>query len=59
MGLMRVRVPAVRDMIELSRAEEVKVTMRMLDRNGRLPPNPKGSRTFSTMLKYQSILTSP
>jgi hypothetical protein len=35
MSLMRVRVPAVRDMIELSRAEQVKATMQMLDRQGK------------------------
>jgi hypothetical protein len=39
--MMRVRVPAARDMVELSLAEQVKATARILDRAGRLLPPPK------------------
>lgn len=42
MSLMRVRVPAARDMVEISRAEQVKATARLLDQAGKLPPKPKG-----------------
>jgi hypothetical protein len=39
---MRVRVPATRDMIEISRAEAVKATVRLFDELGELPPKPDG-----------------
>jgi hypothetical protein len=42
LGLMRVRVPATRDVVELIRAEEVKATACLLDRQGKLPPKPEG-----------------
>jgi hypothetical protein len=42
LGLMRVRVPATRDMVEVSLAEQVKATARLLDRLGKLPPKPEG-----------------
>ena len=42
MGLMRVRVPAARDMVEISLAEHVKATARFLDQAGKLSPKPKG-----------------
>ena len=42
MGLMRTRVPAARDMVEVSLAEQVKSTTRLLDKMGKLPPKPKG-----------------
>jgi Protein of unknown function (DUF4238) len=42
MMLMRVRVPAARDMVEISLAEQVKATARLLDRLGELPPRPEG-----------------
>jgi hypothetical protein len=42
MGLMRVRVPAARDMVEVFLAEQVKATARLLDRQGKLPPKPVG-----------------
>src|SRR6266498_3638904 len=42
MTLMRVRVPATRDLIEMSRAEEVKATLGVLNRSGMLPPMPPG-----------------
>ena len=40
--LMRVRVPAARDMIEVTLAEQVKATTRLLDQQGKLPPKPEG-----------------
>jgi Protein of unknown function (DUF4238) len=40
--LMRVRVPATRDMVELSLAEQVKAEARLLDELGKLPPKPEG-----------------
>ncbi len=42
MSLMRVRVPAARDMVEISLAEQVKADLRLLDQVGMLPPKPKG-----------------
>ena len=42
LGLMRVRVPATRDMVEVSLAEQVKTTARLPDRLGKLPPKPEG-----------------
>jgi Protein of unknown function (DUF4238) len=40
--LMRVRVPAARDMVEVTLSEQVKATTRLLDRQGKLPPKPAG-----------------
>lgn len=40
--LMRVRVPATRDMVEISLSEQVKAEARLLDRLGKLPPKPEG-----------------
>jgi len=42
MALQRVRVPATRDLIELAKAEEVKLELRKRNRKGELPPLPKG-----------------
>jgi hypothetical protein len=42
MMLMRARVPAVRDMVELSLAAGVKSTLKLLDNLGELPPKPEG-----------------
>jgi hypothetical protein len=42
LGLMRVRVPATRDMVEISLAESCKAEARLLDRLGKLPPKPEG-----------------
>ena len=56
MSLMRVRVPAVRDMIELSRAEQVKATVKMLDRQGKLPPKPDG---FEDILDHVEVSIDP
>jgi len=46
MTLMRVRVPATRDLIEMSRAEQVKATLGVLNRRGMLPPTPPGYETL-------------
>jgi hypothetical protein len=64
MGLMRVRVPAVRDMVELLRGEQVKATTRFLDRQGLLPPKPKGFENILddlvvTIDPHQSLLAMP
>jgi hypothetical protein len=40
--LMRVRVPAARDMVEVTLAEDVKATARLLDQQGKLPPKHEG-----------------
>jgi hypothetical protein len=42
LGLMRVRVPATRDMVVIWLAEQVKAEARLLDRLGKLPPKPEG-----------------
>jgi hypothetical protein len=42
MSMMRVRVPAMRDLYETALAETVKIRMRHLDRLGHLPPKPEG-----------------
>jgi hypothetical protein len=44
LGLMRVRVPAARDMVEVSLAEQVKAEARFLDQQGKLPPKPEGHK---------------
>jgi hypothetical protein len=44
LGLMRVRVPAARDMVEVSLAEQVKAEARLLDKQGKLPPKPEGHK---------------
>lgn len=59
--MMRVRVPAARDMVELSLAEQVKATARALHRAGRLPPPPKEFPDIVDMLEvsidpHRSIL---
>ena len=41
--MMRVRVPAARDMAELSAAANIKATVRQLDAMGELPPKPVGA----------------
>lgn len=41
-GLLRVRVPAIRDAIELQLAQSVRTTYHILDRAGQLPPLPAG-----------------
>lgn len=42
LGMMRVRVPATRDIVESALAESVRSFARNLDRQGKLPPKPKG-----------------
>jgi Protein of unknown function (DUF4238) len=46
MSLMRVRVLATRDMVEISRAEQIKATTRLLDRIGMLPPKPEAQTPY-------------
>lgn len=63
-GLLRVRVPAIRDAIELMRAELVKMTLRALDKQGKLPPKPDGfedllEHTVVSIDPHQSILAMP
>lgn len=64
LALMRVRVPAMRDMIELSLAEMVKTTARVMDRAGTLPPKPEGMEDILDHLEvaidpHQSMLAMP
>jgi Protein of unknown function (DUF4238) len=64
MSLMRVRVPAVRDMVETSRAERVKAGFRVLDQAGQLPPKPKGHEDILDDISvsidpHQSLLAMP
>lgn len=54
--LMRVRVPATRDMVEVSRAEQVKATARILDQEGMLPPRPKG---HEDILDHMTVAIDP
>jgi hypothetical protein len=64
LALMRVRVPAARDMIELSLAEMVKAGARAMDRAGDLPPKPKGMEDILDHLDvaidpHRSMLAMP
>ncbi len=56
MCLMRVRVPAVRDMVEVMLAEQVKATTRFLDQKGKLPPKPEG---LEDILDHLSVAIDP
>ncbi len=56
MVLMRVRVPATRDVVELSLAEQVKATAQVLDEGGKLPPKPEG---FEDILDYMAVSIDP
>jgi Protein of unknown function (DUF4238) len=56
LGLMRVRVPALRDAIEVSLAEQVKAETGLLDRLGRLPPKPPG---HEDILDHLSVSIDP
>jgi hypothetical protein len=56
MGIMRVRVPAARDMVEVSLAETVRATARFLDQAGYLPPKPKG---LEDILDHISVSIDP
>lgn len=64
LALMRIRVPAARDMIELSLAEMVKAETRVLDRAGALPPKPEGMEDILDQVTvaidpHQSLLAMP
>jgi Protein of unknown function (DUF4238) len=64
MGLMRVRVPAARDMVEVFLAEQAKATTRFLDRQGKLPPKPQGCEDILDRLSvsidpHQSLHAMP
>ena len=54
--LMRVRVPAARDMVEVILAEQVKATTRLLDQQGKLPPKPEG---LENILDHLSAAIDP
>jgi Protein of unknown function (DUF4238) len=54
--LMRVRVPAARDMVEVTLAEQVKATTRLLDQQGELPPKPEG---HENILDHLSVPIDP
>jgi hypothetical protein len=54
--LMRVRVPAARDMVEVSPAEQTKAEVRLLDRQGKLPPKPEG---LEDILDHLSVPVDP
>lgn len=56
MSLMRVRVPAARDMVEISLAEQAKATLRLLDQAGKLLPKPKG---HEDILDHISVSIDP
>jgi hypothetical protein len=56
MGLMRVRVPAARDMVEISLSERVKTEVRLLDDLGKLPPKPEG---HEDILDHLSVPIDP
>ncbi|MCG8512156.1 MAG: DUF4238 domain-containing protein [Rhodospirillales bacterium] len=60
-SLQRVRVPATRDAVEKSRAEEVMSTLRIMDAKGMLPPKPEGHEDILDKLAvaidpHQSLL---
>jgi hypothetical protein len=55
-GMMRVRVPATRDMVETNLAETVKAHTKQLDRAGRLPPKPEG---FEDILDHVDVSIDP
>jgi hypothetical protein len=56
LGLMRVRVPATRDMVEVSLAEQDKAIVRFLDQKGKLPPKPEGCEDI---LNHLSVPVDP
>ena len=56
MIVMRVRVPATRDMVELLLAEQVKLQTRSLDKRGLLPPKPAG---HEDILDHMSVSIDP
>jgi hypothetical protein len=54
--LMRVRVPAARDMVEVMLADQAKAEVKLLDRRGKLPPKPKG---HEDILDHLSVVIDP
>lgn len=50
-GMLRVRVPAARDLVETSLAQTVKASTKYLDRLGHLPPKPDGCEDILDHLK--------
>ena len=56
MTMMRVRVPATRDLVELSLAEQVKATVRLRDELGRGPPKPEGREDI---LDHMTVVIDP
>jgi hypothetical protein len=54
--LMRVRVPAARDMVEVMLAEQTKAEVKLLDRQGKLPPKPEGREDI---LDHLSVAIDP
>ncbi len=56
MALMRVRVPATRDMVEASLAEKIQITLKLLDQKGMLPPKPAG---LDNILNHINIAIDP
>jgi hypothetical protein len=54
--LMRVRVPAARDIVEVSLAEQTKTEVRLLDQQGKLPPKPEG---HEDILDHLSVTIDP
>jgi Protein of unknown function (DUF4238) len=59
LALMRVRVPATRDMVELSLAESVKSSIRAMGRAGQLPPPPAGFENLGDVLDWAEIAIDP
>jgi len=53
---MRVRVPAARDIVEVSLAEQTKAEVRLLDQQGKLPPKPEG---HEDILDHLSVAIDP
>lgn len=54
--MLRVRVPAARDMVELGLAAYARATMRHLDETGHLPPKPRG---YEDILDRSEIAIDP
>jgi len=54
--LMRVRVPATRDFVELALAEGVKAETKFLDQRGKLPPKPQG---YEDILDHMVVSIDP
>jgi len=64
LAVMRVRVPAARDMVELSLAANIMAATRVADRAGRLPPKPEGledilDRAEVAIDPHRSMLAMP